>query len=277
MITYSNEFHVIDTPEKAYVLGLIFSDGNICNYNNSYHICISQHENEEYLLDIITEMFPFFKKSISTCTPQVRVLSCSKKSLYDDLLYWGVLPQKSNENRFNLRFPSIPQELQSHFIRGYFDGDGSVYRQKLGNTKFEIGGTCFYMITDLIKILYDNGIDVNIRCKHTGEGLRTIDFYVLYASSDKVSKKFAEYIYRDCGDLYMKRKYDKLNYVPDYYKPESPVCPICGGNNTLRLGYRQQKTRLVLRGKCKDCNKMFSITAPVSSNINSGEDELLED
>lgn len=27
---------------------------------------------------------------------------------------------------------------------------------------------------------------------------------------------------------------------------------------------------------CKDCNKRFSITAPINSNINSGEDELLE-
>lgn len=277
MTTYNNEFRVIDTPEKAYVLGFIFSDGSIGNYNNSYVVSLSQHENEEYLLDEILNYFPFFTKKISTNTPQVRVLTCTSKALLEDLFDYGLYPQKSDLNRFKLRFPIIPEELESHFIRGYFDGDGSVYKQKVGNTKFEIGGTCYYMITDLIKILYDKGIDVNLRCKHAGTGLRTLDFYVLYASSDKISKKFAEYIYRDCGSLYMKRKYDKLNYIPEYHRMERLVCPTCNGNNTIRLGQRQMQHGLMYRGMCKDCNKRFSITAPVSSNINSGEDELLED
>ena len=224
-----------------------------------------------------SDIFHFFIKRVSTNTPQVRVLTCNSKALFEDLFDCGIYPQKSDLNRFKLRFPIIPEELKSHFIRGYFDGDGSVYKQKVGNTKFEIGGTCYYMITDLIKILYDNGIDVNLRCKHAGEGLRTIDFYVLYASSDKVSKKFADYIYKDCGNLYMKRKYDKLKYIPEYHRMERLVCPTCNGTNTVRLGQRQLKHTVMLRGMCKDCNKRFSITAPVSSNINSGEDELLED
>lgn len=277
MKTYNNEFCVIDTPEKAYVLGLIFSDGSIGNYGSSYIASLSQHENEEYLLDNIIDLFPFFTKRISTDTPQVRVLTCHQKAFVEDLYNHGVVSQKSNENRFKLRFPRLPKELERHFIRGYFDGDGSVYKQKLGNTKFEIGGTCYYMITDLIKILYDNGIDVNLRCKHAGAGARTLDFYVLYASSDKVSKQFAEYIYQDCANLYIKRKYDKLNFIPEYHRMERLICPICNGTNTVRLGYRQISHSLKLRGKCKDCNKQFSITAPVSSNINSGEDELLED
>ena len=277
MATYNNEFQVIDTPEKAYVLGFIYSDGFVRWYSGSYIVSMSQHITDEYLLDKIAELFPFFRKKADYTKPTTIILECTRKALYEDLVNNGVLPQKSKENRFNLRFPNISKELQSHFIRGYFDGDGSVYKQKVGNTKFEIGGTCFYMITDLIKILYDNGIDVNVRCKHMGEGLRTMDFYILYASSDKVSKKFAEYIYRDCGELYMKRKYDKLNFIPEYHRMERLACPICGGYNTTRGGQRQMLHGLMYRGKCKDCNKQFSITAPVSSNINSGEDELLED
>ena len=39
------------------------------------------------------------------------------------------------------------------------------------------------------------------------------------------------------------------------------------------------KHGLMQRGTCKDCKKCFSIpiTAPINSDINSGEDELLED
>lgn len=277
MITYNNEFRVIDTPEKAYVLGFIYSDGCIGNYNHSYTTEIVQHINEEYLVDKIQSLFPFFRKSNHTNKGRAFELINNQKALYDDLTNLGLYQAKSNENRNKLRFPNIPKELQSHFIRGYFDGDGSVYRQKIGNTKLEIGGTCYYMITDIIKILYDNGITVNLRCKYAGEGLRTLDFYILYTSSDKISKQFAEFIYKDCGDLYMKRKYDKLFYIPEYHKMERLICPMCNNSNTVRLGPRRTLSGLKLRGMCKDCNKRFSITAPVNSNINSGEDELLED
>lgn len=277
MITYNNEFSVIDTAEKAYVLGFIYSDGFIGIYQGTYTVSISQHKNEEYLIDEIKNYFPFFKKEKDSSKPETVILRCNSKALFIDLYNCGVFPQKSDLNKSKLRFPNIPKELESHFIRGYFDGDGSVYKQKVGNTKFEIGGTCYYMITDLIKILYDNGIDVNFRCKHAGEGLRTMDFYVLYASSDKVSKKFAEFIYRDCGNLFMKRKYDKLNFIPEYHRMERLICPVCNSTNTTRCGQRQMLHGLMLRGYCKNCNKQFSITAPISSNINSGEDELLED
>ena len=175
--------------------------------------------------------------------------------------------------------PNIEEFLYSHFIRGYFDGDGSVYKQKHGNTKIEIGGTGFKIITDIIKILYDNRITVNLRCKYRGDALRNHDFYVLYTSSDKISKQFANYIYKDCGDLYLKRKYNRLYYVPEYSEKERLICPICGGTNTVYNQLRQMKHGLMQRGTCKDCKKCFSIpiTAPINSNINSGEDELLED
>lgn len=277
MKKYNNEFRVIDTLEKAYVLGFIYSDGCIGTHNHSYLTEIVQHKDEEYLIDKIQKLFPFFRKSNYTNKGEAFELVNNEKALYEDLLSLGLYPQKSNENRHRLRFPNISENLQSHFIRGYFDGDGSVYRQKVGNTKIEIGGTCYYLITDIIKILYDNGITVNLRCKYAGEGKRTLDFYILYTSSNKISKQFAEYIYRDCGNLYMKRKYDKLFYTPEYHKMERLVCPNCNGINTVRMGQRQMIHGLVFRGLCKDCNKRFSITAPVNSNINSGEGELLED
>lgn len=129
----------------------------------------------------------------------------------------------------------------------------------------------------VFRVLYDNGITVNMTCKYARTGLRKHDYYVLYTSSDKVSKQFADYIYKDCGELYLKRKYDRLYYIPEYHRMERLICPICGGNNTVRMGTRQMLHGLMYRGRCKDCKKQFSITAPLNSNIQSGEGELLED
>lgn len=271
---YNNEFKNINSPEKAYLLGLFYSDGCIYSNDGHYYASIVLHEDDKYLLNIIINKFPFFRLSKhSKCAWSI---VCTMKAIVEDLQANGMYFRKSTDNKELLRLPNLDKELIHHFIRGYFDGDGSVYRQKLGNTKFDIGGTGFNMITDIIKVLYDNGITVNMTCKYAVANLRKHDYYVLYASSDKISKQFANYIYKNCGDLYMKRKYDKLYYIPEYHKRERLICPICKGTNTIRTGTRQMLHGLVYRGKCKDCKKQFSITAPQSSNTLSGGDELLE-
>lgn len=271
---YNNELKNIDSPEKAYLLGLFYSDGCIHSSNGSYYAAICLHEDDKYLLDTIISKFPFFtlKKMIN----KAYYIVCSRKTIVEDLLSNGMQFRKSTDNKDFLRLPSIDSNLVHHFIRGYFDGDGSVYKQKKGNTKIEIGGTGFKMITDIIKVLYDNKITVNLTCRYAGADRRKHDYYILYTSSDKISKQFADYIYKDCKDLYLKRKYDRLYYIPEYSRAERLVCPKCNGVNTVRLGTRQMLHGLAYRGKCKDCNKQFSITAPVDSNINSGGDELLE-
>lgn len=279
-VNYNGEFKTIDTPEKAYVLGLFYSDGSILTPNEkkkSYRADITMHKNDKYLLEEIQKAFPFF--TIRKMINNAYTLVCYRKAIVEDLLNNGVYFKKSTDNKELLQVPKLKQDLYSHFIRGFFDGDGSVYKQKLGNTKIEIGGTCFNLITGLIKILYDNRITVNLRCKYIGEALRKHDFYILYTSSDKISKQFAEYIYKDCGKLFLKRKYDKLFFIPEYSKKERLVCPICGGNNTVYNTIRIMKHGAMQRGECKDCKKRFSlpVTAPLCSNTQSGGDELLED
>lgn len=261
---YNNELQNIDTPEKAYLLGLFYSDGCIF-HNKSYSAFIVLDKKDKYLLEKLKTIFPFF--SINRHSENSFALVCSRKKLVEDLIRHGMYYRKSTENRFNLKLPKLSSNLISHFIRGYFDGDGSVYKQKLGNTKFSIGGACYYLITDIIKVLYDNKITVNITCKYAKENLRSIDYYELYCSSDKVSKNFANYIYQNCGDLYIIRKYEKLNFIPEYHRLERHICPICGGTNTVRGGTRQNKHGIVYRSRCKDCNKQFSVTAPLNSNI----------
>lgn len=270
---YNNELKNIDSPEKAYLLGLFYSDGCIHSNDGSYYASIILHEDDKYLLGIIVDKFPFFR--LVKQTNHAWSIVCTRKAIVEDLQANGVLFRKSTDNKEFLKLPNLDNNLIHHFVRGYFDGDGSVYKQKLGNTKIDIGGTGYRMITDLVKVLYDNGITVNLTCKYAGTGLRKHDYYVLYTSSDKVSKKFADYIYKDCGELYLRRKYERLYYIPEYHRMERLTCPICLGNNTIRMGTRQMLHGLVYRGRCKDCEKQFSITAPQSSNVLSGEGELL--
>jgi hypothetical protein len=61
--------------------------------------------------------------------------------MFDDLCYHGCVPNKS----LILKFPTINEGLISHFIRGYFDGDGTVgeYQNvKNSNSKTLRSGMC---------------------------------------------------------------------------------------------------------------------------------------
>lgn len=265
---YNNELQNIDTEHKAYLLGLFYSDGYVCNINNNCGITL--HEQDVALLEELIQVFPFMilKKSHKNAYK----ISCTSKALKQHLLSNGVFVKKSSLNRENLSLLHLQNHLLSPFIRGFFDGDGSVYSQKLFNIKIEIGGTSFKLITEIVKVLYDNKITVNLSCCYKGTGQRTMDYYKLYTSSYKISKLFADFIYKD-ATIYMKRKFDKLNVIPVYEKKERLQCNNCGSSNTSYNGFRNNKIRI----KCKDCKKMSSIiTAPDNSNVIGGGDELLE-
>lgn len=133
---YNREFKIIDTEEKAYFLGLMYADGSISKITRKnsnyikYQVQISLID--ENLIKDLHKLFSFFNiqefdfgKYKSNWSKQF-ALRKANKLLFDDLLNQGILQRKSKENKKNLKFPKIPQKFVSHFIRGYFDGDGSI-------------------------------------------------------------------------------------------------------------------------------------------------------
>jgi hypothetical protein len=50
----------------------------------------------------------------------------SNKKLYDDIVNLGLTPNKS----LTMQFPNVPDEFVRNFIRGCWDGDGSVFIDK---------------------------------------------------------------------------------------------------------------------------------------------------
>ena len=50
----------------------------------------------------------------------------SNEKIYDDVVSLGLTPNKS----LTMQFPNMPNEFIRHFIRGCWDGDGSVFVDK---------------------------------------------------------------------------------------------------------------------------------------------------
>lgn len=128
-------FDKIDTPEKAYILGFIYADGCLTRGKTLY---IKLTESDREILEKIRSCLGsnhkisvhgytsgYFTKNKS-CS-----LSIVNKHLHDSLVKCGATERKTK----TLTFPKfLDEDLTSHFIRGFFDGDGSVY--EVNQTKF---------------------------------------------------------------------------------------------------------------------------------------------
>lgn len=119
-------FDEIDTEEKAYILGFIYADGFVGNehFNN---IVISINDLE--IVEFIAKELQFSgeirktKKGGFENSRSGYSLNFSSLKIASRLRELGLYPNKSLTID---TLPKIKSELVRHFIRGYFDGDGSI-------------------------------------------------------------------------------------------------------------------------------------------------------
>jgi|SRR5690606_34902794 len=143
-----NFFETIDTEEKAYWLGFIAADGNINETHYSISLSLAEKDydhlikfKESLSLDWLpkrkSKPKDFFNNKRQTEYISY-VYSFGSIKMYHDLLYYGIFPRKS----LDLKPPqNLSEGLIRHWIRGYFDGDGSVYFDENHYLRLGITGT----------------------------------------------------------------------------------------------------------------------------------------
>lgn len=149
-------FKTIDTEEKAYWLGFIYADGSIAkNYKpakqkengkkgRTYFRISLKGEDSTHLkklarslgvpesrVKMTTNYFSALQREYTYCS-----LFIGSEALVDSLINLGIPPAhtlKEDSRKEFMMFPDesvIPSKLYHHFIRGYFDGDGSLTHTK---------------------------------------------------------------------------------------------------------------------------------------------------
>lgn len=119
-----NYFTHIDTPMKAYLLGLLASDGYVYvdKKRAQYKIGIKLHINDELLVRRVRDILA---PTVNFTYPKphyIRFEVCSQRML-QDLAQYGVIPRKT----WNLPWPkALPEDMAMPFLLGYFDGDGTL-------------------------------------------------------------------------------------------------------------------------------------------------------
>jgi hypothetical protein len=278
---YNNEFKVIDTEEKAYFLGLFYADGSISlqkRKNSNYvkpQVQISL--TDEQLIYDLHKYFPFFNLEVfdfgkykPTWSKQF-ALRKANKLLVDDLLDKGVLERKSGENSYKLSIPKIDDSLIHHFVRGFFDGDGSINiasaRPHL--RRAEICGSSEQFLLQIKSILEQSGVDCPIFRKKT-KGYKN-PLYILEWVNTMDVFDLRDYLYKN-ATIYLSRKkelFDSLVFVDK--KEDNPECIHCHTKSCQKQGIRVMKHGSMYRYHCTNCDKRFSIPAPCKK-----QGELLE-
>ncbi len=153
------------TPEMAYVLSFIYSDGNIANALN--YFSISQKEPE--ILYKINELMSSEHPVVKRKNQELYTITIGNRAMIRDLLDLGLTPNKS----LDIKFPVLPENLNPHFIRGLFDGDGSIHFSKTWRVNFVSGSRGFLEVLE--NLLYDR-IHVSKRPINTHSSGRAYEF-----------------------------------------------------------------------------------------------------
>lgn len=193
-------FDKIDSEEKAYFLGYLFADGH--NSITKGTIRLRLAEKDESILvkfkSIINCGVPLKRKIVKIKTHTVNEVGLYLYSIHmcRILESYGMTQQKS----FTLEFPKkVKKKWLGHFIRGYFDGDGSVHIDPRGNLNISICSSKRFLdgLNEILQPVI--GWQVNLS-KH-----RKSDVYYLEYSGNLCCINFYNYVYKN-ATIFLDRK-----------------------------------------------------------------------
>jgi len=204
-----------DTEGSFYWAGFIAADGSVQKrkYSKILKIALSQNDHQHIEL---------FKKSIESTHPikthevkpsklvktknMCSEIQIANNNIYNDLNRFNIIPNKTKV----YTFPEwlIDHELVNHFMRGYFDGDGTITNCGLGKNRsviqksFSILGTKQfieqYMNTLISKTLLN---EVKISPHYSV-------FKLSYSGNNNI-KTIYNFLYKN-ATIYLYRKHNKF-------------------------------------------------------------------
>jgi len=262
----NEEFFTSWSPKMAYVLGVIFTDG--CLYPGrskdppgkaAVSYCRISQRDPEFLTKVLALMdskariyFAKQKRKGEIVGGIYSIIIYSEK-IYDDLIGLGLTPHKSQ----TMKFPYVPPECMRHFIRGCWDGDGSVHiskdRSRTLAASYVSGSPDF--IEGVVEELYRVGVYRLSEREKNGKSRLTIHergkSYQIKVSAKESLENLFHYLYDGVDEsLYLERKYE--NFLEGLTAPSEKISskrtrlslkPLCQlmKRERMRRGLSQRK------------------------------------
>jgi hypothetical protein len=180
----------------AYVLGFIWADGCLNKKSeNCYRVAIVNTDKDiVYKIKEVIESDHKVTVVKQNGYKDAYLLEFSNKGITKRLMDLGLTERKS----LTKPFPQVPEEYVRHFIRGYFDGNGTIYSMPKNSAEACIytGSQQFFLV--LLDKLYEIGLK-KIRLRKRRVSLFGVRFSVTEC------KNFYNIIYKD-ATIFMGRK-----------------------------------------------------------------------
>ena len=203
----STYFDIVDSPLKAYFLGFIAADGSIFKTGRKTVFSLAIQSSDRVILEKLSEELSgsdilvgnSFTRDNGHSTTDIRF---SDETFVNCLLKQGICFNKTE----NLDWIDLPDSFMGDFIRGYFDGDGSVY---ISNNKVYgnfVGNKIF--IPKLRDYLFEKNI-LPTRYAIIDRG----NFCSFHFGSKQGNLSLYNYLYYD-GCFCLERKKIKFEFCP---------------------------------------------------------------
>ena len=185
-------FKTIDTEEKAYFLGIMFSDGSV--NRKQFYLKLKDEDVVVKFKEALKCSYPI-RHSESPYNNYILEISCQE--MCRDLVNLGCTPNKTKI----IQFPNIPIELRRHFIRGGCIRVGAT----IGKCMFDIACASYQFIQQLKEVLtpFTSHIGITKESKY--------DVWHLRCAGKQV-KPLLDWLYKD-STVYMQRKYFKYQLI----------------------------------------------------------------
>lgn len=196
-------FDVIDSEAKAYLLGFITTDGSVgvrAGRDFGKTLRLELQESDEPILDLLSsELNIKSKKYYRNKNGKITIsISISSTEIVDSLERYGVVANKTYV--LESLFTDLPDDLLKAYLRGLFDGDGSLYIS---------GGTIHGNFTEGLEHIVTQFRDI-INSKIGIENTTKIQcnngvYHAIWNGVNCV--KLCEYLYKD-AKYFLPRKYE---------------------------------------------------------------------
>lgn len=199
------------SEEMAYILGFITADGCIRKNNYSYKLHLNVHKKDKDILDKIRERLSPKNRMGHYKKEDMYMFSFASTTMYNDLIRLGITPKKT----FEVKPPKIPKKYIKHYLRGYFDGDGSISlaKRKDMKRKFPSIGIIgnMHMISYMQRIFNKiTSSKLKIHKLYSKGGFKLGKLYY----TCKKAMIILDFLYKD-SNIYLDRKYNKYKYIKE--------------------------------------------------------------
>lgn len=201
----SNFFSNIDSPIKAYWLGLLFTDGSVDHYKTTGRIRIQLQEQDLDILKQYQEDLGIESKIIYDTRPNSVCCSVEfvDEQIFNDLGKYGIVPNKTYECK-HIPYELIPKEYWPAFALGLYDGDGGLSCSANFSTDVTMNFTSYYeSVVQDFQIL----IDLLINKENHTKNFFTSAWHTQWRGRKQVLE-ILDYLYSNCP-RHLERKYQK--------------------------------------------------------------------